>query len=190
LHILLPAAVGVLSTASEFSDLVLAVLGLAAKLERRRILERTARGRAEAMAKGVRFGRERKLSPQKRKQVVALQLAGEAKIAIARLLNVSYSTIARKKDGIGPGPTALARFLAGPKGSTKPSPDFGPLDIRYYWCPYTPGVVDKTNDLSLVVLVRYGAFCIAFNAHIDQCVAATLLARAFDPGAEVASALG
>jgi DNA invertase Pin-like site-specific DNA recombinase len=69
-------------TTSEFCDLVLAVLGLAAKLERRRILERTARGRAEAMAKGVRFGRKPKLSPQQREQVVALRLAGEAEAAI------------------------------------------------------------------------------------------------------------
>jgi DNA invertase Pin-like site-specific DNA recombinase len=71
-------------TTSEFCDLVLAVLGLAAKLERRRILERTARGRAEAMAKGVRFGGKPKLSPQQREQVAALRLAGEARTAIAR----------------------------------------------------------------------------------------------------------
>jgi hypothetical protein len=73
-----------------------------------------------------------------------------------------------KKDGMGPGARALAGFLAGPNGSTKPFPDFGPLDIRYYWCPYTPGVVDKTNDLSLVVLVRYGAFCIAFTGDLEE----------------------
>jgi DNA invertase Pin-like site-specific DNA recombinase len=34
------------------------VLGVAAKLERRRVLERTARGRADAKAKGIKFGRK------------------------------------------------------------------------------------------------------------------------------------
>jgi DNA invertase Pin-like site-specific DNA recombinase len=42
----------VLDTTGEFAELVLAMLGLATKLERRRILERTARGRADAKAKG------------------------------------------------------------------------------------------------------------------------------------------
>jgi DNA invertase Pin-like site-specific DNA recombinase len=35
--------------------LVLAMLGVAAKWERRRIKERTARGRADAKAKGVKY---------------------------------------------------------------------------------------------------------------------------------------
>ena len=38
----------VVDTTSEFAELVLAMLGVAAKLERRRIVERTARGRAGA----------------------------------------------------------------------------------------------------------------------------------------------
>lgn len=33
--------------------------GVAAKLERRRIVERTARGRADAKAKGIKFGATR-----------------------------------------------------------------------------------------------------------------------------------
>src|SRR5450755_645153 len=45
-----------LDTTSDFAEIVFAILGVAAKLERRRILERTARGRADAKAKGVRFG--------------------------------------------------------------------------------------------------------------------------------------
>jgi DNA invertase Pin-like site-specific DNA recombinase len=43
-------------TTGDFKEVVLAFLGLAAKLERRRIMERTARGRADAKAKGVKFG--------------------------------------------------------------------------------------------------------------------------------------
>ena len=48
----------VLDTTGDFAELVLAMLGVAAKLERRRIMERTARGRADAKAKGVKFGRK------------------------------------------------------------------------------------------------------------------------------------
>src|ERR1700694_3309906 len=48
----------VVDTTSDFAELVLAMLGVAAKLERRRIAERTARGRADAKAKGVKFGRK------------------------------------------------------------------------------------------------------------------------------------
>ena len=43
-----------LDTTSDFAEIVLAILGVAAKLERRRILERTARGRADAKANGVK----------------------------------------------------------------------------------------------------------------------------------------
>jgi DNA invertase Pin-like site-specific DNA recombinase len=43
----------VVDTTSDFAELVLAMLGVAAKLERRRIAERTARGRADAKAKGA-----------------------------------------------------------------------------------------------------------------------------------------
>jgi DNA invertase Pin-like site-specific DNA recombinase len=49
----------VLDTTGDFAELVLAMLGVAAKLGRRRIAERTARGRADAKAKGVRFAANR-----------------------------------------------------------------------------------------------------------------------------------
>ena len=42
----------VVDTTSDFAELVLAMLGVAAKLERRRILERTARGRADGKGEG------------------------------------------------------------------------------------------------------------------------------------------
>ncbi|NSY20213.1 recombinase family protein [Neorhizobium sp. AL 9.2.2] len=41
-------------TTSDFTDVVLAILGVAAKLERRRILDRTARGHEAAKARGVK----------------------------------------------------------------------------------------------------------------------------------------
>jgi DNA invertase Pin-like site-specific DNA recombinase len=42
-----------LDTTSDFAEIVFAILGVVAKLEHRRILERTVRGRADAKAKGV-----------------------------------------------------------------------------------------------------------------------------------------
>src|ERR1700676_1779589 len=58
----------VVDTTSDFAELVLAMLGVAAKLERRRISERTARGRADAKAKGVKFGRKPKLTPHHQRE--------------------------------------------------------------------------------------------------------------------------
>jgi DNA invertase Pin-like site-specific DNA recombinase len=52
-----------LDTTSDFAEIMFAILGVAAKLERRRILERTARGRADAKAKGIKFGRKPTLTP-------------------------------------------------------------------------------------------------------------------------------
>ena len=40
----------------------------AAKLERRRIADRTARGRADAKAKGIKFGRKPTLTPHQRQE--------------------------------------------------------------------------------------------------------------------------
>ena len=51
-----------LDTTSDFAEIVFAILGVAAKLEHRRIKERTARGGADAKAKGVKFGRKPKLT--------------------------------------------------------------------------------------------------------------------------------
>ena len=60
----------VVDTTSDFAELVLAMLGVAAKLERRRIKERTARGRADAKAKGVKFGRKPKLTPHQPREAI------------------------------------------------------------------------------------------------------------------------
>lgn len=53
---------------SDFAELVLAMLGVAARLERRRIMERTARGRPDAKAKGVVFGRKPILTPHQQRE--------------------------------------------------------------------------------------------------------------------------
>jgi len=58
-----------LDTTSDFAEIIFAILGVAAKLERRRILERTARGRADAKANGVKYGREPILTPHQQKDL-------------------------------------------------------------------------------------------------------------------------
>ena len=85
----------VIDTMSDFAELVLAMLGVAAKLERRRIIERTARGRADAKAKGVTFGRKPKLTPHQQREAVARVQDGETQRSIARSYNVSQATISR-----------------------------------------------------------------------------------------------
>ena len=85
----------VVDTTSDFAELVLAMLGVAAKLERRRIIERTARGRADAKAKGVQFGRKPKLTPHQAREAQARVAAGETQRSIARSYNVSQATISR-----------------------------------------------------------------------------------------------
>src|SRR6202047_3041779 len=57
-----------LDTTSDFAEIIFAILGVAAKLERRRILERTARGRADAKANGVTFGRKPILTPHQQQE--------------------------------------------------------------------------------------------------------------------------
>jgi DNA invertase Pin-like site-specific DNA recombinase len=86
----------VVDTTSDFAELVLAMLGVAAKLERRRIKERTERGRADAKAKGVKFGRKPKLTPhQQREAVKRRDEGGETLRSIGRSYNVSAQTISR-----------------------------------------------------------------------------------------------
>ncbi len=85
----------VVDTTSDFAELVLAMLGVAAKLERRRIAGRTARGRADAKAKGVRFGRKPKLTANQQREARERIEAGETQRNIARSYNVSQATISR-----------------------------------------------------------------------------------------------
>jgi DNA invertase Pin-like site-specific DNA recombinase len=84
-----------LDTTSDFAEIVFAILGVAAKLERRRILERTARGRADAKAKGVKFGRKPILTPHQQREASERLAAGETQRSIARSYNVSQATISR-----------------------------------------------------------------------------------------------
>ena len=89
-------AESVIDTTSDFAEIVLAILGVAAALELRRIKERTTRGRVDAKAKGVKFGRKPKLSPhQQREAIKRRDNDGETLRSIARSYNVSAATILR-----------------------------------------------------------------------------------------------
>jgi DNA invertase Pin-like site-specific DNA recombinase len=86
----------IIGTTSDYAEIVLATLGIVAKLERRRIKERTMRGRTDAKAKGVKFGRKPKLTPhQKREAVDRRDVDGETLRSIGRSYNVSAQTISR-----------------------------------------------------------------------------------------------
>jgi DNA invertase Pin-like site-specific DNA recombinase len=84
-----------LDTTSDFAEIVFAILGVAAKLEHRRIRERTARGRADAKAKGVKFGRKPTLTPHQKREAQKRIADGETQRSVARSYNVSQSTISR-----------------------------------------------------------------------------------------------
>jgi DNA invertase Pin-like site-specific DNA recombinase len=84
-----------LDTTSDFAEVVFAILGVAAQLERRRILERTARGRADAKTNGVKFGRKLKLTPHQQREARARLDAGETQRSVARSYNVNQATISR-----------------------------------------------------------------------------------------------
>src|SRR3954454_7435229 len=84
-----------LDTTSDFAEIVFAILGVAAKLEHRRIRERTARGRADAKAKGVKFGRKPKLTQHQQREAQKRIAEGETQRSVARSYNVSQATISR-----------------------------------------------------------------------------------------------
>ena len=89
-------AESMVGTTSDFAEVVLAIFGVAAKLERRRVRDRTERGRADAKAKGVKFGRKPRLTPRQRREAVERRdVAGETLRSIGRSYNVSAQTISR-----------------------------------------------------------------------------------------------
>jgi DNA invertase Pin-like site-specific DNA recombinase len=91
-----------LDTTSDFAEIIFAILGAAAKLERRRILERTSRGRADAKEKGVKFGRKPKLmSTSSRKRVNGLTPARRNAASRAATMSVR-----RRFHGSQPDPRA------------------------------------------------------------------------------------
>jgi DNA invertase Pin-like site-specific DNA recombinase len=91
-HTVCKIFVSKLNTTSDFAEIVFAILGISAKLESRRILERTARGRAEAKERGVKFGRKPKLTTHQQREAQARLAKGETQRSS---YNVSQVTISR-----------------------------------------------------------------------------------------------
>jgi DNA invertase Pin-like site-specific DNA recombinase len=79
---------------------MLTVLGSLAEFERALIRARIGEGWSRAKARGVKMGRPPKMTPHQVKEALSRRDAGEpmrdiARLYIARLYNVSHSTISR-----------------------------------------------------------------------------------------------
>lgn len=74
-------------------DLQLAVMGAVAEFERAMIRERQREGIDAAQKRGVRFGRERKLSDEQAAAMIARAHAGEQKAALAKEFGISRETL-------------------------------------------------------------------------------------------------
>jgi beta-lactamase superfamily II metal-dependent hydrolase len=72
-----------------------------------------------------------------------------------------------KQDGMGSGAKALAAWLARPRGLPGTHPDFGPVQIRWYYGFFTPGAVNKTNDQSVAVVAQFGDFKIVLAGDLE-----------------------
>jgi DNA invertase Pin-like site-specific DNA recombinase len=78
--------------------LMLTVLGGLAEFERSIIANRTGAGRERAKARGVKFGRPRKLNAHQRQEALARIDAGETLADIAKTFGVDATTIGRLKN--------------------------------------------------------------------------------------------
>ena len=82
-------------TTTPHGRLMLTVLGGLAEFERELIRARTGEGRARAKARGKSLGRPFKLTAHQRQEALARREGGELLSEIARIYNVSSSTISR-----------------------------------------------------------------------------------------------
>jgi hypothetical protein len=87
------------------------MLGVAVKLERRRIAERTARSRADAKPKGVKFGRKPTLTPHRQREARE-QLVTVAKSSFGRCCSCGNAALARALHFRG-----CARCWSGPEAT-------------------------------------------------------------------------
>ena len=79
-----------ISTDGEMGKMVVTILSAVAQAERQRILELTNEGRQEAMAKGVVFGRKRKID---RDAVLNMWQQGLGASHISKTMNIARSTV-------------------------------------------------------------------------------------------------
>jgi DNA invertase Pin-like site-specific DNA recombinase len=82
-------------TTTPHGRLMLTVLGGLAEFERELICARTGEARIRARARGVHMGRPPKLTKHQKKEAIKRRDAGEPTREIARMFNVSHSTISR-----------------------------------------------------------------------------------------------
>jgi DNA invertase Pin-like site-specific DNA recombinase len=82
-------------TTTPHGRLMLTILGGLAEFERELIRARTGEGRKRAKARGVRFGRPRKLNSHQRQEALQRLAAGETQADIARTFGVDATTIGR-----------------------------------------------------------------------------------------------
>ena len=82
-------------TTTAHGRLMLTVLGGLAEFERELIRARTGEGRERAKARGIHMGRPPKLTKHQKKEALKRRDAGEPTREIARMFNVSHSTISR-----------------------------------------------------------------------------------------------
>jgi DNA invertase Pin-like site-specific DNA recombinase len=82
-------------TTTPHGQLMLTILGGLAEFERTLIRARTGEGRERAKARGVRFGRPKKLSTHQRREAIDRIAAGEAVAEVARTFGVDRATLSR-----------------------------------------------------------------------------------------------
>ena len=82
-------------TTTPHGRLMRTILGGLAEFERALNIVRTGDGRARAKAKGVRFGRPRKLLPHQWQEALQRLAAGETQADVARTYYVDATTIGR-----------------------------------------------------------------------------------------------
>ncbi len=79
-----------ISIEGTMGKMVVTILAAVAHAERQRILERTNEGRAEAQAKGVKFGRKRTVD---REKVLSMKAQGVGPTEIAKKLDIGRSAV-------------------------------------------------------------------------------------------------
>lgn len=82
-------------TSTPQGRLILTVLGGLAEFERSLILERTAEGRARAVAAGRRMGRKPLITGAQHQEALRLAADNRTHLEISRILRVSRSTVSR-----------------------------------------------------------------------------------------------
>lgn len=88
-----------IDTTTPTGRLTFHLLGAVAEFERDLISERQAEGIEKAKAKGVRFGRKRKLTPEQVKEMLAAYEAGEDARDLMRRYGISKSSFHRHRSG-------------------------------------------------------------------------------------------